>query len=63
MQEAVSALERNELDEARKALTEAKELLPPGDLFEAAEHALEDIEAGKPLEALEALKKTLENTK
>jgi len=55
LQEAVHALEHNELDEAIKALTEAMELLSPGDLFEAAEHGLEDIEAGKADEALDVL--------
>ena len=67
LQEAVHALEHNELDEAQKALTEAMELLSPGDpstgsgqaLFEAAEHGLEDIEAGKPDEALTVLKEAL----
>ena len=59
LQEAVHALEHNELDEAEKALTEAMELLSPGDLFEAAEHGLEDIEAGKPDEALTVLREAL----
>ena len=53
--EAVHALEHNELDEAVKALKEAVDLLPPGDLFEAAEHGLGDIEADKAGEALDAL--------
>lgn len=59
LQEAVHALEHNELDEAEKALTEAMELLSPGELFEAAEHGLEDIEAGKPEEALTVLQEAL----
>lgn len=59
LQEAVHALEHNELDEATKALTEAMGLLPPGDLFEAAEHGLGDIEAGKASEALDVLTEAL----
>lgn len=59
LQEAVHALEHNELNEAEKALTEAMELLSPGELFEAAEHGLEDIEAGKPEEALTVLREAL----
>ncbi|MCO6452629.1 MAG: hypothetical protein J5I90_17745, partial [Caldilineales bacterium] len=53
--EAVHALEHDEVDEAMKALQEAMGLLPPGDLFEAAEHALEDVEGRKPEEALQVL--------
>jgi hypothetical protein len=37
-------------------------LLPPGgDLFEAAEHALEDVETGKPDKAREVLDKAPED--
>lgn len=56
---AVHALEHNELEEAKAVLSEAMELLPPGDLFEAAEHALEDIKAGKPGEARQVLEEAL----
>lgn len=59
LQEAVHALEHGELEEAQAALTEAMDLLPAGDLFEAAEHALEDIQAGKPDEARQTLEEAL----
>ena len=59
LQQALHALEHEELDEAKAALAEALDLLPAGDLKEAAEHALEDIEAGKPDEALGVLSETL----
>jgi hypothetical protein len=62
LQEAARALKQNKLDEAKKALTEAMALLPTGELFEAAEHALEDIEAGKSGEARETLEKALTGT-
>jgi tetratricopeptide (TPR) repeat protein len=60
LQEAAHALEQGDLEEAGAALGEALELLPPGDLKEVAEHALEDIGAGKPEEALGALERALE---
>ncbi len=62
LQETVQALKQNKLDQAKKALAEAMGLLPSGDLFEAAEHALKDIEAGKPGEARETLEKVLAGT-
>lgn len=62
LQEAARALKQNKLDEGKKALTEAMALLPAGELFEAAEHALEDIEAGKSSEARETLEKALTGT-
>ena len=40
----------------------AMALLPAGELFEAAEHALKDIEAGKPGQARETLEKALTGT-
>jgi len=55
LQEVVRSLERDDLEEAKAALTEALDLLPASDLKEAAEHALEDIKAGKPDEARHTL--------